>query len=190
MSTIAGVAAVAVGLAVFASALASGLASSGGPGSDGGPAPGVDNPVPKPLRDQLAVKVRTILERASPTEHHQHGHNFGDKPYPVVCAVEPFGIDPPEATTIKQVHWVYAQYMCAVDDFGGPWNASVRASGPLAVELTVPPDVVVPKSGPGYQDHIRQIIPARYHQLALGFFTDPSVIDEARKRFEELPQQR
>src|SRR5262245_29092133 len=86
VTTIAGVAAVAVGLAIFASALASGLASSGGPGSDGGPAPanGAVNLVPEPLRGQLAAKVRTILERASPTEHHQHGHNFGDKPYPVV----------------------------------------------------------------------------------------------------------
>lgn len=143
--------------------------------------------LPVELRDPLAAKVAQLLEKSTPAEHHDHGHDFGDQPIRVVCAVEPFGVDPPEATTVAQVRRVYALHLCAIDDASGPWKTSIRASGPLAVDLEVTPHVLIPRSGAGYQDRVRALIPERYQEQAFGTFTDPALIEVARRRFEEDP---
>ena len=31
------------------------------------------------LRDQLAAQVTDILEKSTPAEHHEHGHEFGEQ---------------------------------------------------------------------------------------------------------------
>ncbi|MFI6484802.1 hypothetical protein ACIBH1_43265 [Nonomuraea sp. NPDC050663] len=139
--------------------------------------------IPDGLRQALSLRITQLLERASPSEHHQHGHRFGEGSMLVVCAVEPFGVEPADAADVSQVRWVYAHHLCAVDEFGVRWAEAIRASGPLAVELATS-RVVVPESGAGYPDRVRDLIPARYHEAALDTFTDLEVIDEAQRRFD------
>jgi hypothetical protein len=132
------------------------------------------------LNDELAAQVTLILEQASPGEHHAHGHSFESG---VVCAVEPFGTEPPNATSLVEVRWVYARHMCAITGDSPDWAASVRASGPIAVKIDIPPEVRVPKAGAGYPDRVRQLIPERYHTLAFEEFSDDAAIEAARERF-------
>ncbi|NUO97576.1 MAG: hypothetical protein HOV96_39060 [Nonomuraea sp.] len=140
------------------------------------------------LDQELAAQVTLILERASPAEHEGHGHTFESR---VVCAVEPFGMDPPDAASLVEVHWVYARHLCAITGESRDWATSVRASGPIAVRLdVVPPVVEVPKTGSGYPDRVRKLIPARYHDEAFEEFSDESAIDAARERFSRTFEQR
>ncbi|SDM40737.1 hypothetical protein [Nonomuraea jiangxiensis] len=132
------------------------------------------------LNEELAAQVTLILEQASPDEHHNHGHSFDSK---VVCAVEPFGTEPQNATSLVEVTWVYARHMCAVTGESPDWAASVRASGPIAVKVSIPPQIRVPEAGPGYPDRVRRLIPARYHEQAFAEFTDEAAIEAARERF-------
>lgn len=132
------------------------------------------------LNEELAAQVTLILEQASPGEHHAHGHSFDSR---VVCAVEPFGTEPPDATSLVEVRWVYARHMCAITGESPDWASSVRASGPIAVKISIPPEVRVPKDGLGYPDRVRQLIPKRYHELAFEEFSDDSAIEAARERF-------
>ncbi|MEO3874439.1 hypothetical protein ABGB18_37075 [Nonomuraea sp. B12E4] len=132
------------------------------------------------LNEELAAQVTLILEQASPDEHHSHGHNFDSS---VVCAVEPFGTEPPNATSLVEVTWVYVRHMCAVTGVSPDWASSVRASGPIAVKISIPPQIRVPEAGQGYPDRVRRIIPARYHEQAFAEFTDDAAIDAAQERF-------
>ncbi|GAB2959945.1 hypothetical protein ACFMQL_12035 [Nonomuraea fastidiosa] len=132
------------------------------------------------LNEELAAQVTLILEQASPGEHHAHGHNFESG---VVCAVEPFGTEPPNATSLVEVRWVYARHMCAVTGESPEWASSVRASGPIAVKIGIPPQIKVPEPGPGYPERVKRLIPERYHQQAFEDFQDDSAIDAARERF-------
>ncbi|MEU6711155.1 hypothetical protein ABZ897_06700 [Nonomuraea sp. NPDC046802] len=134
------------------------------------------------LNQELAAQVTLILEQASPGEHHAHGHSFDSR---VVCAVEPFGTEPADATSLVQVRWVYARHMCAVTGQSTDWAESVRASGPIAVKISIPPEVRVPAPGAGYPDRVRQLIPARYHEQAFAEFSDDAAIDAARERFNQ-----
>jgi hypothetical protein len=135
------------------------------------------------LRGQLAAKVTDILQQSTPAEHHAHGHEFGDEVGRVICAVDPFGYDPPDATAMAQVKWVYARHMCAITGPGTSWAVSVRASGPIAVRLGDQPLVRVPTPGAGYPDRVRQAIPARYHDEAFADFADDDAIEAAMRRF-------
>ncbi|MEV4169300.1 hypothetical protein [Nonomuraea sp. NPDC049709] len=132
------------------------------------------------LNAELAAQVTLILEQASPGEHHAHGHSFDSR---VVCAVEPFGTEPRNATSLVEVTWVYARHMCAITGESPDWAASVRASGPIAVKISIPPQVRVPESGAGYPDRVRRLIPQHYHEEAFAEFADDTAIEAARERF-------
>ena len=132
------------------------------------------------LNAELAAQVTRVLEESSPGEHHAHGHSFESR---VVCAVEPFGTEPADAKALVEVRWVYARHMCAVTGVSSDWAASVRASGPIAVKVDIPPEVRVPESGAGYPDRVRNLIPERYHEQAFAEFGDDSAIEAARERF-------
>ncbi|MCA2183767.1 hypothetical protein [Nonomuraea cavernae] len=135
------------------------------------------------LRARLTDRVTALLERASPAEHHEHGHEFGPDAGRVVCAVDVFGTDPADAGTVAEVTWVYAHHMCAITGPGAGWSVSVRASGPIAVRLGTPDRVRVPQSGAGYPERVRELIPERYHDEAFGGFGDEDAIEAARERF-------
>ncbi|MEW9549907.1 hypothetical protein [Nonomuraea sp. NPDC050783] len=141
------------------------------------------------LDRELSAQVTKILEESSADEHHAHGHTTIDSR--VICAVEPFGTEPPNAKSLVEVTWVYARHLCAVTGEGTGWAQSVRASGPIAVKISIPPQVRVPEPGQGYQDRIRRIVPERYHAQALREeFEDESFIEVARERFAQATQQR
>ncbi|MGN9843063.1 hypothetical protein ACTMTI_33560 [Nonomuraea sp. H19] len=138
------------------------------------------------LHAELAAEVTRILEQSSPEEHQHHGHGFKSR---VVCAVEPFGTAPADASSLVEVQWVYARHMCAVTGESSEWSVSVRASGPLAVRLgVIPPQVKVPEPGTGYPERVRQLIPARYHEQAFAEFEDDAAIEAARERFAQVSQ--
>jgi hypothetical protein len=185
----------AVGVTAGAAAIVAALAVltfiGGGPSAQSGrPAPVLGEPgdVPDDLMGQLASEITKVLEAASPTEHLHHGHGFASPGLdPVICAVEPFGLEPAGVSDIQQVTRVYARHICAVDDMNGSWEQSVRASGPIAVDMTGPLKVRVPESGQGYPERVRRLIPARYQTHALQNFADISAIEAARKRFDALP---
>jgi len=145
--------------------------------------------LPSGLRDPLALRVTDILERSSPAEHHEHGHEFGADAGRVICAVDPFGVSPPEAATVADVEWVYARHMCAITGAGTDWAMSVRVSGPLAVRLGEPAEVRVPEPGTGYPERVRQTIPERYHEDAFAELAD-DVIEGARARFDRTAKAR
>jgi hypothetical protein len=143
------------------------------------------------LEGRLAVLVTGLLEGATADEHRGHGHDFGhDRPRGagyevgrVVCAVDPFGVEPAGAATVADVEWVYAHHMCAITGPGTGWARSVRASGPIAVRLGDPPVVRVPEPGAGYPERVRRLIPERHHAAAFGGFGDEDAIETARRRF-------
>ncbi|GAA1019011.1 hypothetical protein Aple_056240 [Acrocarpospora pleiomorpha] len=171
-----------------------GVSSSSGPG--GRSADGLPQQRPSPvyalsdaLRAQLAVEVTTILEKSSPAQHHAHGHDFGDEyekqRLRVVCAVDPFGVEPVTATTREEVKTVYAQHMCAIDELGDPWAKSIRVAGPLAVTLDKKEPVIkLPLSGEGYPEHVRELIPPYFLESAFSNYFDPEALEKARERFE------
>jgi hypothetical protein len=138
------------------------------------------------LKEELAAQVTKILEESSPDEHHAHGHSFDSR---VVCAVEPFGTEPADATSLVEVTWVYARHMCAITGDSTEWAESVRASGPIAVKISIPSQIRVPEPGAGYPDRVRNLIPARYHEQAFREeFEDDAAIDAARQRFAQVNQ--
>ncbi|MFI7439297.1 hypothetical protein [Nonomuraea indica] len=143
------------------------------------------------LEGRLAVLVTGLLEGATADEHRRHGHDFGhDRGQgavhgagEVVCAVDPFGVEPAGAATVAEVEWVYAHHMCAITGPGAGWARSVRASGPIAVRLGDPPVVRVPEPGTGYPERVRRLVPERHHAAAFGGFGDDDAIEAARRRF-------
>ncbi|MGP3958259.1 hypothetical protein ACTWPT_19805 [Nonomuraea sp. 3N208] len=135
------------------------------------------------LQEELAAQVTKILEESSPDEHHAHGHTFESR---VVCAVEPFGTEPADATSLVEVTWVYARHICAITGESPDWAASVRAGGPIAVKISIPPQIRVPEPGAGYPDRVRNLIPERYHEQAFREeFEDDTAIEAARQRFSQ-----
>ncbi|MCP2327981.1 hypothetical protein HDA40_006488 [Hamadaea flava] len=131
----------------------------------------------------LAPQVVAALERVSPAEHHNHGHEVtaGDR---VLCAAEPFGFEPPDAQSVSEVRVAYAYYLCAAAPPGTPWDQSARISGPVAVRLSQPPVVRIAQAGAGYPERVKALIPARY-QARVNGFADSAVPARLRQRYEE-----
>ncbi|NUT21622.1 MAG: hypothetical protein HOV77_20795 [Hamadaea sp.] len=147
---------------------------------------GVSGPLREPsevdLLSALSQRIVAALENASPTEHHDHGHDIaqGDR---VLCAAEAFGHEPADARRIEEVRWAYAYYLCAAAPSGTPWDVASRISGPVAVQLSTPPVVRIAQSGAGYPERVKALIPARYQARANGF-ADRSIPDGLRRRYE------
>lgn len=142
-----------------------------------------DQAMPAALRAEVAARLVKALEEATPAEHHNHGHEVATGGT-VVCAVDPFGIDPPSATTVEQVGTVYALHLCAVAEPGRDWDLSVRYSGPLAANLGDPPVVTVVQPGAGYPERVHSLIPQRYWTRATGPFKDDAALADLRRRFD------
>jgi hypothetical protein len=147
------------------------------------PAGAVDLAMPPALRAELAARLVKALEEATPAEHHNHGHEVTTGGT-VVCAVDPFGVDPSGATTIDQVGTVYALHLCAVAEPGRDWDLSVRYSGPLAANPGDPPVVTVVQPGAGYPERVHSLIPQRYWTRATGPFKDDAALADLRRRFD------
>lgn len=170
-------------LVVLATVVAVGLLRAASSGSDSGvPAARQSGDPPAGLRADLAARLVTLLEQATPTEQHAHGHDAAG-PGKVICAVDAFGMDPPDATTAAQVRSVYALHLCAVAETGRPWDLSVKFSGPLAADLTDPPALRIVQPGAGYPERVKELIPNRYQKRAVGPFLDEPALAKLRSRF-------
>jgi hypothetical protein len=165
-------------VAVVAVALKAGRSTPARPGGQA-----TSGEMPAALRAEVASRLVKTLEQATPAERHSHGHEVAAGGT-VVCAVDPFGVDPPGATTIDQVGTVYALHLCAVAEPGRSWDMSVRYSGPLAARLGDPPVVTVVQPGAGYPDRVHQLIPERYWTRATGPFLDEAALADLRRRFD------
>jgi hypothetical protein len=154
-------------------------AGGSAPARPAGPA---DQAMPPPLRTEVAARLVSALEAATPAEHHNHGHEVttGGR---VVCAVDAFGVDPPSAATVDQVGTVYALHLCAVAEPGRSWDMSVRYSGPLAANLGDPPAITVVQPGAGYPERVHTLIPQRFWTRATGPFLDDAALADLRRRF-------
>jgi hypothetical protein len=147
------------------------------------------------LEEQLTRRAVAALERAEPTAT-THGHNQPANPnrrtdidgHELVCVAKVFGHEPTNATTIDDVHVIYAHRTCAATGPGLAWPASIRETGPVAVRLGIPDELVLPekalpeRTDASYADRIRAVIPTRYHRQALAYadYVDPTVADELK----------
>jgi len=130
----------------------------------------------------LDHQVVSVLETASPAQHHDHGHTdvvAGDR---VVCEAEAFGHDPVSVGSLSDVRTAYAYYLCAAAPPGTPWDEAARISGPVAVTLA-DGGVRIAEAGLGYQDRVRALIPARYAGHTDGF-ANPAIPMRLRERYE------
>jgi hypothetical protein len=187
-----GAAVLVVAVAVAVAIGLRGWTGEAGPAVGGDPAAAVDRDLPLP--EQLADWVVAYLEDASLDEHAAHGHHFDEESHGVVCAADTLGFAPADAATLEEVEVIYAHHMCAEYGPGLVWPEALRASGPLALHLTVdPPNVLLPEQvlrgqdGVTHADRVREILPEEYHEQVLaaeGF--DPAVAEELRERFEAV----
>jgi hypothetical protein len=153
------------------------------PAGSGGTAGSAGQAMSPALRAEVAARLVKALEDATPAEHHNHGHEVTTGGL-VVCAVDPFGVNPPGAATVDQVATVYALHLCAVAEPGRSWDMSVRYSGPLAANLGDPPVVTVVQPGAGYPDRLHNLIPQQYWTRATGPFLDEAALADLRRRFD------
>ena len=137
------------------------------------------------FRQSLAGQVQSILENSPVIANlgvAGHLHD-GSAPNKVLCAVDPFGTDPPGATDATAVHTVYAQHLCAVAPPGTPWDYAPKSSGPVAVTLD-DGGVWVPQPNQDYRSQVLAKIPARYQPQAFGAFAHPEVVTRLRQRYD------
>ena len=127
------------------------------------------------LDDELSARAQTVLEQ-QPAANLElistlTGHG-GSEPARVLCTAEVFGTDPAEPEKIEQVRVIYARYLCALVQKGMPWDYATRSSGPAVITLTNPPTVELAKSGEGFQERVRALIPDDLEAEAFGGFQD------------------
>jgi acetylornithine deacetylase/succinyl-diaminopimelate desuccinylase-like protein len=176
--------AISVALAALVLALGIRFISSDAPAAAKGNAYGL----PAGVTAWVTERLVTTLEKSTPAEHAQHGHDLSaaEQTKPVVlCTVEPFGIDPPNATAPGAVKTVYAHHLCAVVEKGRPWDFAVKTAGPLVAQMLDPVRVKVVESGLGYPERIKQMIPAEYRERALVDFGDGGLVMRLRNRYQE-----
>jgi hypothetical protein len=134
----------------------------------------------------LAIQAQAILETSPEIINFGadggHAHNTAGS-VQVMCTVDPFGTDPPDATSAGQVHWVYALHLCVVGASRTPWDYATKTSGPVAVRLDGVPTVRLPAAGKDYRSQVSEMIPARYQAQALGSFAHPQLIAALRTRY-------
>jgi hypothetical protein len=135
------------------------------------------------LYDLAAERAARTLEQASPTEHHDHGHDVGadDRVY---CGVMVFGLEPPSAAAIDEVRVIYGYYFCAVGRPGVSYLDSSRSDGPIVVRLANPATVQIVAPGADYQARVRAMMPDQYEERCFGGLPDPAVAENVKRRYE------
>jgi hypothetical protein len=131
----------------------------------------------------VANLAARAIENAPLGEHHAHGHvlTTDDRMF---CGVDVFGTEPPNAP-VDQVWTVYGYYFCAAGAPGIPYSRSSRSDGPVVVtQLGVAPLVLIARSGAGYADRVRAMMPDEYEQWCFTGLRDDAVAGEVRRRYE------
>jgi hypothetical protein len=149
--------------------------------------PGAAAPAMSPdaVREQVGGRVAAAIERASPGEHHDHGHSVaaGDR---VLCTVEVYGTDPADPVRATDVRSVYGYYLCAVGPPGTEYLESALSAGPVMARPAELPTVHIPLPGGAFQDQVRAIMPERYRAQAIRGFSSDEKPAELRQRFEQI----
>jgi hypothetical protein len=128
---------------------------------------------------ELAARV---IENSPPAEHHEHGHDV-TAANRIFCGVDVFGTEPPGAAP-EEVRVVYGYYFCAVGSPGRPYRESSRSDGPVVIRPGGAPAVTIARSGAGYADRVRAMMPDEYEQWCFGGLRDDAVAGEVRRRYE------
>jgi len=136
---------------------------------------------PDPLRAALAERIVTAMEHATPTQHHEHGH---DAAATMACVAEVYGFEPADATSESQVRTAYGYIFCAAGTTDIPFDYAAKLAGPVAVDMGPTPTVHIAQSGLGYPERVRELMPDRFEQQALTGFTDHSVPGRLRPRYQ------
>jgi hypothetical protein len=153
------------------------------------------------LDEQLSRRVVAALERATPTAAPAHAHNQPKNPTrrtdidgnELTCVAKVFGHEPSTATSVNEVKVIYAHRTCAAVGPGLLWPESIRETGPVAVRLGIPDELVLPekalpdKGDVAYADRIRAVIPKRYQKQALAYpdFVDPDVAADLQDQLDD-----
>src|SRR5436190_162853 len=132
----------------------------------------------------LASQAQSILQNSPVIANlgvaaHIHDPNIPNR---VMCAVDPFGTDPANATEASQVHVVYAQHLCAIAPAGTPWDYAPKSAGPVVVNLQ-DGTVWVAQPNQDYRTQVKAKIPAQYQEQAFGTFKHPEVVASLRDRY-------
>ncbi len=136
------------------------------------------------FRKSLASQAQRILENSPVIANlgvAAHIHDPGT-PNRVMCAVDPFGTDPADATMASQVHVVYALHLCAIAPAGTPWDYAPKSAGPVVVDLD-DGTVWVAQPNQDYRTQVKAKIPAQYQKQAFGNFAHPEVVASLRDRY-------
>jgi hypothetical protein len=188
---------------VIVAALVAVLKLAGGGGSSAaGPAPqAAPTDLPQVLRQGISSRLVEALESKGVSEHEAHSNPIpgqpgapappqGDKSPPpagnaLICAVDPIGVEPPDAYNLAQVVRVYALHLCAVAERDKSWDWSTRYSGPLVATMNVSPiEVDIVQPGEGYPQRVQALVPDRLQARATGPFLDQPALAELRERFD------
>jgi hypothetical protein len=127
------------------------------------------------FNDELSDRAQAVLEKQTPTDLElistlpDHGT---PGPPRVLCTAEVFGTDPSEPEKIEQVRVMYAHYLCALVQRGLPWDYATRSTGPVVITLTDPPTIQIARSGEGYPERVRAMIPDNLEPKAFAGFND------------------
>lgn len=135
------------------------------------------------LRGEVALRAAAVIEKATPAEHHDHGHEVTGNER-IYCGVHLFGTDPPSVTVIEDVSIVYGYYFCAMGSPGVPYNESSRSDGPVVVTLKGTQQATIALSGQGYAERVRAMMPDQYENQCFRGLPDASVAQGVRDRYE------
>jgi hypothetical protein len=141
---------------------------------------------PGELRAQVAARTVAAIERLSPAEHHDHGHEVDAAQTKIACVAEIMGFRPADAKRVEDVRTAYAYFLCAAGAPGQPYPQSAHISGATAVDLRNPPVVHIQQAGTRYDEWVRAVMPPEYRQWAVQGFHDPTIADGLVAKYQAL----
>lgn len=134
------------------------------------------------LNAEAAAAASAAIEKVSPAEHHNHGHEVTAEDT-VICGVHVFGFEPTTASAVAEIETVYGYYFCAVGQPGTRYEDSGRSDGPVVVRLGPHPVVSIAAPGAGYPERVRAMMPDRYESQCFAGLPDHSVAAGVKERF-------
>lgn len=145
---------------------------------------------PEAIREQLDVRLLTLLEEVEPEQHKGHGDlaNQANKAEAkVICGVHSFAYEPKDAAAADDVERVYAFHLCGVAEPKKPWDWATKLVGPVIVGLADEPptiEVAAATETVSYRDRVKQMFPPEYQDQAFNDFLTKDGMAELRRRYD------
>ncbi|GIJ48208.1 hypothetical protein Val02_50940 [Virgisporangium aliadipatigenens] len=136
------------------------------------------------LTDQLAARVVTELEKATPQQHTDHGHDLGGRSGGLVCVAEVYGVEPATAGSVDEVTRAYGYHACAFTKDGYPFDVAPKLVGPIVVD-GAPFAVRAITGGEDFRERVRAELPAEYQERAFKGFSGPERVEALKRRYQE-----